>query len=94
LLELALDPRRQAASFFLQGEILEKLGRTNEALGVYAKNLADSQPQEVQWQALARTIQLTVALNPLPQAIQALDALIAKQPPQAQSAGFGPGQPG
>jgi TolA-binding protein len=84
LLALALEPRPQAASFFLQGEILEKLGRTNEALGVYANNLADSLPQEVQWQALARTIQLTVALNPLPQAIQALNALITRHP-QAQA---------
>jgi tetratricopeptide (TPR) repeat protein len=83
-LELALDPRRQAMSVFLQGEILEKLGRPAEALGVYAKNLVDSQTQEVQWQALSRTIPLTVALNPLPQAIQALDALI-KQHPQTKA---------
>jgi TolA-binding protein len=83
MLDLALEPRHQAASIFLQGDILEKLGRTNDALGVYANNLADGQPQEVQWQALARTIQLSVALNPLPQAIQALDALIKKHP-QAQ----------
>jgi TolA-binding protein len=80
LLALALEPRHQAASFFLQGDILEKLGRTNDALGDYANNLADSQPQEVQWQALARTIRLTVALNPLPQAIQALDTLITQHP--------------
>jgi len=84
LLTLALEPRLQAASFFLRGDILEKLGRTNDALVVYANNLADNQPQEVQWQALARTVQLTVAMNPLPQAIQALDTLIA-QHPQAQA---------
>jgi TolA-binding protein len=83
-LELALDPRHQAASVFLQGEILEKLGRPIEALGVYAKNLVESQPQEVQRQALSRTIPLTVALNPLPQAIQALDTLI-KQHPQTKA---------
>ena len=83
LLKMDLDTFRQASSFFLQGEILEKLGRTNEALGVYAKNLADSQPPEAQRQALARTIQLTVALNPLPQAIQLLDTNIGQRPPQA-----------
>jgi TolA-binding protein/predicted negative regulator of RcsB-dependent stress response len=76
LLALDAEPRHQAASFFLRGDILEKLGRTNDALAAYTNNLADSQSQEVQWQALARTIQLTVALNPLPQAIQALEALI------------------
>jgi TolA-binding protein len=84
LLALALDPRHQAASYFLQGEIFEKLGRPADALGDYANNLADSQPQAVQWQALARTIQLSVALNPLPQAIQALATLI-EQHPQAQA---------
>jgi TolA-binding protein len=84
VLALALEPSHQAAGFFLQGEILERLGRTNDALAVYANNLADSQPQEVQWQALARTIRLTLALNPLPQAIEALNTLMA-QHPQAQA---------
>jgi TolA-binding protein len=80
LLTLALDPRNQAASYFLRGDILEKLGRTNDALGDYANNLEDTQSQEAQWQALARTIRLTVELNPLPQAIQALVELLAKHP--------------
>jgi TolA-binding protein len=83
-LELALDPRHQAASVFLQGEILEKLGRPADALGVYAKNLVDNQTKEVQWQALSRTIPLTVMLNPLPLAIQALDSLL-KQHPQTKA---------
>jgi TolA-binding protein len=80
VLELALDPRRQALSVFLQGQILEKLGRPADALGVYAKNLVDSQTQEVQQQALSRIIPLTVALNTLPEAIQALHALIDQHP--------------
>jgi TolA-binding protein len=80
VLALALDPRHQAASVFLQGEILEKLGRPAEALGVYSNNLADSQAPDVQRQALSRTIPLTVALNQLPQAIQALVTLIAQHP--------------
>ncbi len=83
LLELALDPRHQAESFFLQGEILEESGRPADALGVYAKNLTETQQPDAQQKALARTIQLTVALNPLPQAIQALDSLIGQRAPQA-----------
>jgi tetratricopeptide (TPR) repeat protein len=79
-LQLALDPRQQAASVFLQGEILEKLDRRAEALAVYATNLVDSQPADVQGQALARTIPLTVALDAVPQAIQALETLIAQHP--------------
>jgi tetratricopeptide (TPR) repeat protein len=84
LLELALDPRQQAASVYLQGRILEELDRRAEAIAVYATNLVESQPADVQGPALARTIPLTVALNPLPQAIQALETLIA-QHPQAQT---------
>jgi tetratricopeptide (TPR) repeat protein len=89
LLKTDLDPPRQASGFFLQGEILEKLGRTNDALEVYAKNLADTQPPEAQRQALARTIQLTVAMNPLPQAIQMLDTLVGQRSPQAPALDLG-----
>jgi tetratricopeptide (TPR) repeat protein len=80
LLALSLEPGHLATSYFLKGEVLEKLGRTNDALAVYTNNLADGQPQDVQWQALARTIQLTVASDPLAQAIQALHTLIAQHP--------------
>ena len=82
--ELALDPSHQAASAFLQAEILEKLGRLAEAVGVYAKNLGDSQPEDVQRKALSRTIPLLVELNPLPQAIEAVETLI-KQHPQSKA---------
>ncbi len=80
LLVLAVGPRQQAASFFLQGEILEKLDRPADALRVYTNNLVDSQPPEVQRQALARIVHLTVALDPPAQAMQALEALIAQRP--------------
>ncbi len=84
LLKIAADRRHQAASVFLQGEILEKLDRAADALEVYSQNLADTQLPEVQRQALARTIPLTVALNPLPQAIQALETLLAQRPQAPQ----------
>jgi TolA-binding protein len=80
VLELSLEPGHQAKSFFLQGEILEKLGRQAEALAVYSNNFVDSQPQEVQREALSRTIPLTMALNPLPQAIHAIQTLIDQHP--------------
>lgn len=80
-LDQSLDPRHQAASVFLQGEILEKLSRRSEALAVYARNLADSQPPDVQREALTRSIPLIVALNPLTNAIQALQTLADQRPP-------------
>jgi len=83
MFKMDLDPPRQASSLLLQGDILEKLGRPNEALGVYAKNLAESQPPDAQRQAMARTIQLTVAMNSLTQAIPLLEPLIGKRSPQA-----------
>jgi len=80
LLELATGPSHQAASFFLQGQILEKLDRPADALRVYTNNIVDSQPPGVQRQSLARIVDLTVALDTPAAAIQALDALIAKWP--------------
>jgi TolA-binding protein len=79
LLSLDSDPARQASSIYLQGQILEKLGRATDALRVYTNNLAESVPPEDQQLAMASTIPLTLALNPLPQAIQALDTLIGRR---------------
>ena len=81
LLNVVFDPRRQvesvflqehAESVFLQGEILEKLGRLAEALQTYTNNLADNLPDSMQRQALAKTVQLTMAPKPVGEAIQAL----------------------
>jgi len=80
VLELSLTSPHQAASVFLQGQILERLGRQADALAVYSKNFVDSQPQEVQRDALTRIIPLTIALNPLPQAIQMLQSNIDQHP--------------
>lgn len=83
LLSLDIAAAHQAASVFLQGQILEKLGRGADALRVYGTNLLESQPADAQQQAMARTIELTVAMNSLPQAIQALDALASQRQPLA-----------
>jgi TolA-binding protein len=80
LLALASGPAHQAASVFLQGEILESLGRTNDALQTYGANLADGLPAAEQRRALAKTVQLTVALNPPGDTIDALTNLIARLP--------------
>ena len=80
LLALASGPAHQAASGFLQGQILESLGRTNDALQAYGANLADGLPASEQRRALARTVELTVALNSLGDSIDSLTNLIARLP--------------
>jgi tetratricopeptide (TPR) repeat protein len=80
LLTLALGPAHQSASVFLRGQILESLGRTNDALVVYGANLAEGLPAKERRRALAKTVQLTVALNSTPSAIDSLTNLIFRLP--------------
>jgi TolA-binding protein len=80
LLALASGPAHQAASVFLQGRIFEDLGRTNDALQAYEANLVDGLPVQEQRRALAKTVELTVAVSPLPEAIDSLTNLIARLP--------------
>ena len=53
LLDNASGPRHQAAGWFLRGEILVALGRTNDALQSFTNNLAADLPPEDQRQALS-----------------------------------------
>jgi tetratricopeptide (TPR) repeat protein len=76
LLDGASGPRHQAASWFLRGEILETLGRTNEALQSYTNNLAANLPPEDQRQALLKTVELKVALNQNQDAVQLLEGYV------------------
>jgi TolA-binding protein len=80
LLTLATGPAHKAASEFLQGQILESLGRTNDALQAYAANLADGLPVHEQWRAMIKTVRLTVAINSLQASVDALTNLIARLP--------------
>jgi TolA-binding protein len=80
LLALASGPAHRAASIFLQGQILEDMKRPADALAAYETNLVDGVPAEEQRRALAKTVELTVALNPLGEAIQSLENLILLHP--------------
>jgi tetratricopeptide (TPR) repeat protein len=80
LLTLATGPTRRAASEFLQGQILESLGRTNEALQAYSANLVPGLPSMEQQRAMAKTVQLTVAISPPDVAIDSLTNLIGRLP--------------
>ena len=80
MLALASGPAHQAASVFLQGQILESLGRTNDALQAYGANLGRRFAGPGAAAALAKTVQLTVALNSPDAAIDSLTNLIARLP--------------
>jgi TolA-binding protein len=80
LLALASGLAHRAASIFLQGQILEDMRRPADALAAYETNLVDGVPAEEQRRALAKTVELTVALNPLGEAIQSLENLIVLHP--------------
>lgn len=77
MLDTASGPRHVAASWFLRGQILESLGRTNEALQCYTNNLAVDLPPEYQWEALEKNVELTVAQNQIQDAVQFLENYIA-----------------
>lgn len=80
LLDVSFGPRHQAESVFLQGQILERVGRRTQALQTYLENL-DSLPPGLLEAAVAKAVELTVLLNSNapPAAIQALNAL-ARRP--------------
>jgi TolA-binding protein len=80
LLALAAGPARRAASDFLQGEILERLGRANDALQAYGANLIPGLPVQEERRAMVKTVQLTMALSSPDAAIDSLTNLIARLP--------------
>jgi TolA-binding protein len=76
LFDAALGAQHQSESVFLQGEILEKLGRLAEALQTFTNNLADNLPDSVHRLAVTKAVRLIVALDPPPEAMQALRTLL------------------
>jgi TolA-binding protein len=73
----------QADSAAFQAGLLEGLGRTNEALTAYQKNLAEGVPAERQRQALLKITELSLAQDQIPQAAQMLEQFVAQYPEAA-----------
>jgi TolA-binding protein len=73
----------QAESAAFQAGLLEKLNRLDEAIVVYQNNLADGLPPERQREALLKVMELCLARNKLPQAIQMVETFLAKYPGSA-----------
>jgi TolA-binding protein len=82
----AAQPSLRADSAAFQASLLERLGRTNEALLAYQQNLAEGVPAERQRQALLKIIELSLAQDQqdqLPQVIQMLEKFLSQYPKAA-----------
>jgi tetratricopeptide (TPR) repeat protein len=79
LLDVVAGPRHQAASRFLRGDILNKLGRTDEALQSYTNNLAADVPPEDQRLALSKAVELILAQNQIQDAVSLLENYAAER---------------
>lgn len=67
-----------AETIGLQAELLERLGRTDEAMDTYQKNLGEGVPLDRQRQALLKIAELSLAQNRLPKATQMLETFCAQ----------------
>jgi TolA-binding protein len=86
LLALAVNAGQtnlQADSAAFQAALLESLGRTNEALTAYQKNLAEGAPPERQRQALLKITELSLAQDKLPPAARMLEQFLGRYPEAA-----------
>ncbi|MBM3882322.1 MAG: tetratricopeptide repeat protein [Verrucomicrobia bacterium] len=64
----------------LQGDILERLGRTDEALAAYERNLGNTVPQSKRRQALQRLIELNLKQNRTRETVQRLELFLTQNP--------------
>ncbi len=70
----------QAETVAFQAGLLERLGREEEAVAAYEKNLADAVPPERQRQALLKITELYLRQNRLDAAAQVLERFLARYP--------------
>jgi TolA-binding protein len=70
----------QAQSFDFQAGLLDRLGRKEEALAIYQKNLNAGIPAEQQRQALLKTTDLLLELGKMNDAAQVLQTFLAQFP--------------
>ena len=80
LADLAGQTRMRAESVVEQGSILEKMGRTGEAQGVYEANLSTNVPAAWQRQAILKIAELAAAQTNFSQAVEALDGFLVQFP--------------
>ncbi len=72
-------PELQAASVALRGEILQALGRPQDAVQNFEANLAPTAPPDRRREAFLKIVQLTLAQNRLGDAVARLDRFLAER---------------
>lgn len=70
----------QAQTIAFQARLFERLGRPEEALAAYEKNVAAGVPAEAQREALLKITQLSLATGKIPQAAQLLQSYLTQFP--------------
>jgi len=70
----------QAESISFEGSLLERLGRTEEAIAAYTNNLVEGVPSERQGQALLHVTQLLLAQGESQEAAKMLQQFVNKYP--------------
>ena len=82
------QPNLLAESAAFRGNLLERMGQTNDAIVAYRRNLAEGTPAEWKLKALYKIIDLSLAQNnpdSTAQAAQALETLLAQFPDAASA---------
>jgi TolA-binding protein len=85
LASLTGQPQMRAESVVEQGRILEKMGRADEAQGVYHQNLSTNVPAAWQRQAILKIAELAAAQTNFSQAGEALDKFLLQFPNSASA---------
>jgi TolA-binding protein len=83
--QLEKSDRHRAEGAVLRGGILEKLGRTGDAMAAYQENLAPGTPEEKQREAILKFTELAAGLKQFTNAEQALDSYLKQFPGSAQA---------
>jgi TolA-binding protein len=73
-------PSLQAESFAFKADLLEKLGRRDEAITAYTNNLVEGIPAARQRQALFKTAELSISQNRIAEGAQTLERFLAQNP--------------
>jgi TolA-binding protein len=85
LANLTGQPQMRAESVVEQGRILEKMGRADEAQGVYQQNLSTNVPAAWQRQAILKIAELAATQTNFSQAGEALDKFLLQFPNSASA---------
>ena len=80
LVMLASGPILQAESFAFEADLLERLGRLDQAINAYTNNLVDAIPLARQREALVKVTELSITRNRVAEAAQTIERFLSQNP--------------